>query len=94
MCTILQFPSRAGRRFTPAMRDVLALLAERTPAIAPLLFLENPDGSETCLLGGGLQVGWNRVGRLVLTDAVSGFVDHGPFGGLDEVCAVVTYLAA
>lgn len=94
MCTILQFPSRAGRRFTPVMRDALARLAERTPSAAPVLFLENPDGSDTCLLGSSLQVDWDRAGRLVLTDAVSGFVDRGPFTGLDEVCALVSYLAA
>lgn len=94
MCIILQFPSRAVRRFTQPMRAALDQLAACTPGAAPVMFLENPDGSETCLLGAGLQIDWDRAGRLVLTDTVSGFVDRGPFGDLDDVCLLVSYLAA
>lgn len=95
MGTVVQFPARMIRRqFSDEMLGRLVRLAARTPGAQPLWFGADERGAEVCRFASGLQVGWDRRGRLVLTDMVSGYVDDGPFRDLDEVCRLINYLAA
>lgn len=93
MGVVLQFPLGTGGRFGADMRDALARFAARTPGVRPLSFGETDDGSEVCRFGNGLVIGRDRRRRLILIDASSGYIDHGPFDGLDEVLSVVEYLS-
>ena len=72
----------------------LARFAACKPGVRPLLFGTDGDGSEFCQLADGLAVGWDRRGRLILTDTLTGYVDRGPFHDLDEVCLFLAYLCA
>jgi hypothetical protein len=75
------------------MRDTLARFAREVLNSQSLAFGLDNEGSECCRLDNGLVIGWDR-GRLVLTDTLSGYVDRGPFGGLDEICLLIADLAA
>ncbi len=92
MGTVVQFRRYWGELFTPEMRNSLVRLAAGTPGAQPVVFGKDGDGSEFCCLGNGLMVGWDRRRRLVLTDTLSGYVDHGPFESLEEICLLVTRL--
>ena len=92
MGTVVQFPVRTGGCFSTRMRDGLVRFAAGRSGVLPLGFGREPDGSEFCQLGNGLKVGWDREHSLVLTDTVSGYVDRGPFNGLDDVCLLVDHL--
>ena len=94
MGVVLQFPLGTSGRFGADMRDVLARFAARTPGVRPLSFGVAADGSEICRFGNCLVVGWDGRHRLILTDALSGYIDRGPFNGLDDVLAVVEYLSS
>ena len=94
MGIVVQFPSRTGRQFTAEMQDVLVRLAGKTLGALPVVFGKDGDEAEFCCFANGLMIGWDRRGCLVLTDTASGYVDRGPFRSLDEVCLLVTYLAA
>jgi hypothetical protein len=95
MGVVLQFPGyNAERRFTTEMRQTILRFAARTPGAFPTAFDLDDDGAEVCRLANGLVIGWNRWHRLVLIDTVSGFVDRGPFRGVDEICSLIAYLAA
>lgn len=92
--TIVPFPVPRAGSFGAEIRCGLSWFAARTPGIRPLSFGEAADGSEFCHLGNGLTVAWNRNGDLVLTDTFSGYVDHGPFDSLDDVCSIIEYVLA
>lgn len=94
MGTVVQFPARGAGAFGAQVRNRLVRFADRTPAVQPLSFGEAPDGSGFCRLGNGLTVCWDRERRLILADTLSGYVDRGPFDGLDEVCFVIERLTA
>lgn len=94
MGMVVQFPRGAGGQFTAEMRRSLVRFAGRISGSHPLMFGKDGDGSEFCCLSNGLMVGWDRRQRLVLTDTLSGYVDHGPFRSLDEVCRLITCLTA
>ena len=93
MGVVVQFPIGAGGRFGADMRDALGRFAARTPGVQPLSFDETGDGSVVCRFGNGLMIGRDRRRRLILIDASSGYIDHGPFDGLEEVLSVVEYLS-
>lgn len=92
MGIVVQFPSRASRRFTAEMRGVLARFADETPGTLPLVFGKDGDGAEFCCLANGLMISWDDTHSLILTDTNSGYIDRGPFRSLAEVCLLVTYL--
>lgn len=94
MGIVVQFPSRKGGQFTAEMREALVRLAHETPGALPVVFGKDGDGAGFCCFANGLMIGWDRAGRLVLTDTATGFVDRGPFSSLDEICPLVTYLSA
>lgn len=94
MGVVVQFPGSAGGRFSADMRDALVRFAARTPGVRALSFGVAADGSEVCRFGNGLVVGWDEQHRLILTDALSGYIDRGPFDGLDDVIAVIEYLSS
>lgn len=94
MGVVVQFPRCSAGRFTPEMRSTLARHAARAPGALPLVFGTGADGSEFCRFANGLMIGWDRRGELTLTDTASGFVDHGPFHSVDEICLIVAYIAA
>lgn len=87
-----RLPSLAAGQFTPEMRRRLAVLATAVPAYQPLVFGVDENGLECCRFADCLMVGWTRERRLMLIDATSGYVDHGPFDSLDEVCSVIASL--
>lgn len=86
---VLQFPVRKRGRFDSDIRAHLGRLAAKTPAIQPLSFGHDERGVEWCLFGNGLMMSWERPGRMILTDTLSGYVDHGPFDSLDEICLTI-----
>lgn len=92
MGVVVPFPTRGIGRFTPDMRDQLARLAATSAAYRPLLFGLDEHRREYYRFADLLMVGWDAWGRLVLTDIASGYVDHGPFHGLDEVCRLIASL--
>lgn len=94
MGTVVPFPRLVVRQFTPQMRRTLSLHAAAAPGASPVVFGTDGDGAEFCCLANGLTISWDRRGRLLLTDTASGFVDRGPFQGVDEICLVLAYLAA
>jgi hypothetical protein len=94
MGVVVPFPGRSPSYFTPEMRSTLARHAAGAPGALPLAFGKGGDGAEFCHFANGLMIGWDRAGRMVLTDTTSGFVDRGPFNSVDEVCLILAYLAA
>ena len=91
---VLQFPVRKRGRFDAETRAHLARLAARMPGIQPVSFGYDERGAEWCRFGNGLMMSWEQPGRIILTDTVSGYVDHGPFDSLDEVCGLILGLNA
>ena len=91
---IVPFPGFVRGRFTAEMRGSLARFASEALNAQPLAFDADSEGAERCLLGNGLVIGWDREHRLIVTDALSGYVDRGPFSSLDEIYALITYLSA
>lgn len=94
MGVLLRFPVRTVGTFTSEMRVSLACLAAQLPLTCPMVFGVAEDGSETCRLANGFVIGWSRRRCLFVGDTRSGFVDHGPFDSMAEVCRLVAYLEA
>lgn len=90
--TVLQFPVRKRGRFDPATRAYLTRLAARMPGLQPLSFGFDERGVEWCRFGNGLVMSLEKSDRMILTDTFSGYVDHGPFDSLDEICLLIVGL--
>lgn len=93
MGIVVQFPGRSRRRFTPEIRGDLERLAPRVRGAEPIRFGVDASGAEVCRLANGLMVGWDHECGLILIDTHDGYVDRGPFHGVDEVCLFAAYLA-
>lgn len=74
------------------MRRTLARFVLTAPTIFPIQFGNLKDGSKFCRLANGFTVGRDGKGQYSITDRRSGYIDHGPFGSLYEVCRLITWL--
>lgn len=90
--TLLPFPGRIAGMFTPEMRDSLVAFTLVMPCMGPIVFDVDEAGNETCRMANHVMVGWDCKQRLFLSDMQSGFVDHGPFRDMDEVCGLIAYI--
>lgn len=86
---VLDFPARGTHRFTSGMRDRLERLAATTPGPQAVLFGTGNEGSDWCRFGTGLMIRWEEPDGMTLTDMLSGYVDHGPFNGIDGICRAI-----
>lgn len=93
MGVIMLFRKPLERRFTPEMRNMLTRMIDQTPGARPAVFGHDETGAEFCCLANGLQIGLDDKGKLILTDTYSGFVDHGPFNTMAEICLLIAYLS-
>ncbi len=89
---LLSFPEVAEGDFIADMRRTLARFALTAPDIFPIQFGKLRDGSEFCQLTNGFTIGRDGGGQYSITDRHSGYIDHGPFGSLYEVCRLITWL--
>ncbi len=94
MGVVIPFPRPVAGQFTAEMRSTLARYAAATPGTLPLAFGKTRDGTEFCRFANGLMISRDGSGSLVLTDTASGYVDRGPFDSMDEICLVISYIAA
>ena len=89
---LLSFPEVVDGNFIADMGRNLARFALTAPNIFPVQFGIQDDGAEFCRLTNGFTIGRNGSGRYSVRDDCSGYVDHGPFNSLHEVCRLVTWL--
>ena len=90
---LLTFPGHVPGMFTPEMRNSLVAFASTIPGMRPIVFDVDKTGNETCQMANLVTIGWDRKQCLFLSDMRSGFVDHGPFGTIDEICGLIAYLS-
>lgn len=93
MGVIMLFRKPLANHFTPEMRDMLSHAIEQTQGARPAVFGHDDTGAEFCCLANGLQIALDGEGKLILTDTYSGFVDHGPFNNMAEICLLIAYLS-
>lgn len=91
---VLPFPVRFHETFAQEVRRNLARFASGSPNVFPLSFDVDADGSETCQLANQFVIGRDARGHLWISDWGSGFVDHGPFGSVSEICKLIASLGA
>ena len=60
----------------------------------PVTFNMDKAGGEVCYMADHVVIGWDCRQRLFLSDMRSGFVDHGPFKSVDEICGLIAYIVA
>ncbi|HEY0204821.1 MAG TPA: hypothetical protein VGC15_11810 [Acetobacteraceae bacterium] len=89
---LLQFPGRIPGTFTPEMRNSLVAFALVMPGMRPVVFDIDGNGNETCQIADHVMIGWDCKQGLFLSDMRSGFVDHGPFRSVDEICGLIAYI--
>jgi len=89
---LLPFPEVAEGDFVAHMRRTLARFALTAPNIFPIQFGTLEDGAEYCRLTNGFTIGRGSSGKYFITDCSSGYIDHGPFNSLYEVCRLITWL--
>lgn len=92
--TILSLPGRTRWTFTPEMRNSLVAFALSMPGMLPIVFDVDKAGSEVCRMADHVVIGWDCRHGLFLRDMRSGFVDHGPFKSVDEICGLIAYIGA
>lgn len=91
---LLPFPEVAGDGFVSGMKRTLARFALTAPGVRPAQFGIREDGGEFCRLTNNFTIGCDPEGRYSITDGRSGYVDHGPFDSLHEVCRVIIWLGS
>lgn len=89
---LLRFPEVAEGDFVADMSRNLGRFAKSAPNIFPVQFSIRDDGAEACRLTNGFTISRDADRRYTITDNCSGYVDHGPFDSLYEVCRLITWL--
>ncbi len=91
---VLPFPGPVNETFAREIRRNLGRFAAGSPSIFPLSFNVDGEGFETCRLANQFVIGRDPDGHLWVSDWRSGFVDHGPFGSVYEICKLIAWLGA
>ena len=91
---LLAFPEVAGDDFVSGMKRTLARFALAAPGVFPIQFGTSDDGGEFCRLTNNFTIRCDPEGHYSITDGRSGYVDHGPFDSLLEVCRLITWLGS
>ena len=86
---LLPFPGRSLGTFTLEMRSSLVAFALSMPGMHPIVFDVDEVGNETCQMADHVRIGWDCKQCLFLRDMRSGFIDHGPFRSVDEICGLI-----
>ena len=89
---LLPFPEVVEGDFAADMRRTLARFALTAPNMFPIKFGTGEDGTESCQLTNGFTISRDGDGRYSIQDCQSGYIDHGPFDSLYEICRLITWL--